>query len=118
MSGVGEDSERVPEEVICLQNKLLFIADFSKFHPLSSNEVFWVGQDNPIDRHIECARLMLGHTDKSATLILGTPDDLKLKSSMTLFTLCDHEETVFNEVLDAFYGGQRCKHTASFENPI
>ena len=44
LNGVGEDSERVPEEVICLQNKLLFIADFSKFHPLSANEVFWVGQ--------------------------------------------------------------------------
>jgi len=44
MNGVGEDSERVPEEVICNQNKLLFIADFSKFHPLSANEVFWVGQ--------------------------------------------------------------------------
>ena len=66
-------------------------------------------------RLIKCARLMLGHTDKSATLILGTPDDLKLKSSMTLFALCDHEETVFYEVLDAFYGGQRCKYTASFE---
>ena len=44
MIGVGEDSERVPEEVICNQNKLLFIADFSKLHPLSANEVFWVGQ--------------------------------------------------------------------------
>jgi hypothetical protein len=44
MNGVGEDSERVQEKVICLQNKLLFIADFSKLHPLSANEVFLVGK--------------------------------------------------------------------------
>ena len=67
-------------------------------------------------RLVECARLMLGHTDKTATQILGTPDDVKLKSSMTLFALCGHEETVFNEVLDAFYGGQRCRRTTSFGN--
>ena len=67
-------------------------------------------------RLIECARLLLEHTDKTATQILGNPDDVKLQSSMTLFALCDHEETVFNEVLDAFYGGQRCRHTTSFGN--
>lgn len=44
MCGVGESEERVPDEVICWQNKLLFIADFSKFHPLSANEVFLVGK--------------------------------------------------------------------------
>ena len=67
-------------------------------------------------RLIKCARLLLGHTDKTATQILGNPDDVKLQSSMTLFALCDREETVFNEVLDAFYGGQRCSHTSSVGN--
>ena len=62
-------------------------------------------------RLIECARLMLGHTDKTATQILGTPDNLKLQSSMTLFALCNHENEVFSEVLHAFYGGQRCART-------
>ena len=69
-------------------------------------------------RLIECTRLMLGNTDSTATQILGTPDDLKLKSSMTLFALCNHENDVFTEVLDAFYGGQRCSHTASFESSV
>ena len=68
-------------------------------------------------RLIKCARLLLEHTDTTATQILGNPDDVKLQSSMTLFALCDREETVFNEVLDAFYGGQRCRHTSSFGNP-
>ena len=69
-------------------------------------------------RLIECARLMLGHTDKTATQILGTPDNLKLQSSMTLFALCNHENEVFSEVLDAFYGGQQCSHTASFGSSV
>jgi uncharacterized protein (DUF1810 family) len=68
-------------------------------------------------RLIECALLILGHTDKTATQILGTPDDVKLQSSMTLFALCDHEEPLFNEVLDAFHWGQRYRHTSSFGNP-
>ena len=62
-------------------------------------------------RLIKCARLLLEHTDKTATQILGNPDDVKLQSSMTLFALCDREETVFNEVLDALYGGQWCSRT-------
>ena len=69
-------------------------------------------------RLIECARLMLGHTDKTATQILGTPDNLKLQSSMTLFALCNHENEVFSEVLDAFYGGQQCSHTPSFGSSV
>jgi len=69
-------------------------------------------------RLIECARLMLGHTDKTATQILGTPDNLKLQSSMTLFALCNHENEVFSEVLDAFYGDQQCSHTASFGSSV
>ena len=69
-------------------------------------------------RLIECARLMLEHTDKTATQILGNPDDVKLQSSMTLFALCNHENDVFSEVLDAFYGGQQCSHTASFGSSV
>src|SRR4051794_19669738 len=35
-------------------------------------------------RLIECANALLPHQNKSATQILGTPDDLKLNSSATL----------------------------------
>jgi uncharacterized protein (DUF1810 family) len=59
---------------------------------------------------ITIATLEVGRTGKSATEIFGTPDDLKLKSSMTLF---DHirPDSVFAEVLDLFYDGQRCEKT-------
>lgn len=53
----------------------------------------------------ECADLLLTHQERSATAILGHPDDMKVRSSMTLFGRAGDDE-VFRAVLDAFYGGQ------------
>ncbi len=53
----------------------------------------------------ECAQALLQHTDRTPRQILGSPDDLKLRSSMTLFAAVAPERTVFQQVLDAFYGG-------------
>lgn len=52
----------------------------------------------------ECAALLSTHADRSATEMLGYPDDLKVRSSMTLFARVGHDP-VFREVLDTFYGG-------------
>ena len=52
----------------------------------------------------ECAALLNTHADRSATEILGYPDDLKVRSSMTLFARVG-QDPVFREVLDAFYDG-------------
>ncbi|WP_404400637.1 DUF1810 domain-containing protein [Pelagibacterium halotolerans] len=56
-------------------------------------------------RLLECTRAVLGHTDKSAHAIFGAPDDLKFRSSMTLFARAVPEEPVFRAALEAFYGG-------------
>jgi uncharacterized protein (DUF1810 family) len=48
---------------------------------------------------------MVGHAGRSAHEILGSPDDLKLRSSMTLFGAAAPDEPLFPRVLDAFYGG-------------
>ena len=42
---------------------------------------------------------------------MGYPDDLKLKSSMTLFELADPDCPVFPAVLEKFYGGERDRRT-------
>ena len=42
--------------------------------------------------------------------IMGYPDDLKLKSSMTLFRLVTGEQ-IFQDVLDKFYGGKLDERT-------
>lgn len=43
--------------------------------------------------------------------IFGTPDDLKLRSSMTLFEAVPATSPVFSQVLDKFYHGQRDERT-------
>lgn len=62
-------------------------------------------------RLIQLTRAFASIENKSARLILGTPDDLKMKSSMTLFSLCSNEESIFHDVLQKFYAGQRCPCT-------
>ena len=37
----------------------------------------------------------------------GSPDDLKLKSSMTLFAQVSPEGSAFEQVLDGYFGGRR-----------
>ena len=39
--------------------------------------------------------------------VMGYPDDLKLRSSMTLFEAAAPDCSVFGEVLDRFYSGER-----------
>ncbi|WP_312343033.1 DUF1810 domain-containing protein [Stutzerimonas nitrititolerans] len=59
----------------------------------------------------ECARALLPHRERTARQILGSPDDLKLRSSMTLFAAVAPERTVFQQVLDAFYDGEADRET-------
>ena len=56
-------------------------------------------------RLLEAARALLGVEGRSATQILGHPDDLKLRSSMTLFARAADDPEVFEAVLDRYYDG-------------
>jgi uncharacterized protein (DUF1810 family) len=50
--------------------------------------------------------------ENNANKVFGSPDDLKLKSSMTLFATIDtSEENIFNAVLDKFFDGQNDNKT-------
>ena len=55
----------------------------------------------------ECTRLMLEHADRDIDTILGYPDDLKFRSSMTLFAAAAPNEPLFAEALQEFCGGDR-----------
>lgn len=58
------------------------------------------------DRLKQCTRLVLAtQGTKTAHDIFGSPDDLKLRSCMTLFDAVAPEESVFSEVLVRFYAG-------------
>lgn len=54
-----------------------------------------------------CIEALLLHRGKSALEILGSPDDLKLRSSLTLFDLAVPGEPLFPQALAAFHGGRR-----------
>lgn len=43
--------------------------------------------------------------DGNITNIMSYPDDLKLKSSMTLFSIADPSIDIFKNILDKFYNG-------------
>ena len=50
---------------------------------------------------------LLRHPETDIHRVMGYPDDLKLRSSMTLFEAAAPDQSVFGEVLDKFYGGER-----------
>ena len=53
----------------------------------------------------ECAELLLAVKGRSATQIFGVPDDVKLRSSMTLFAQVAAQDSVFSKVLEKYFGG-------------
>lgn len=61
-------------------------------------------------RLIEISKELLKINGKTANETFGKPDDLKLKSCMTLFSLLDNPNPVFNQVLlKYFHGAQDAK---------
>lgn len=65
--------------------------------------------DHPIlgPRLRECVDALLSVTGRSAHGIFGSPDDMKLKSCMTLFAHVSPEGSMFEQVLNKYFGGQR-----------
>ncbi|OBG86412.1 calpastatin [Mycobacterium sp. E802] len=54
----------------------------------------------------ECARLVAQIDGRTAREVFGHPDDLKVRSSMTLFTAVTEDNADFESLLDKFYGGE------------
>lgn len=54
----------------------------------------------------ECARLVAHIDCRSADDIFGWPDNLKVRSSMTLFARATDDNAEFRAVLDKFYNGE------------
>ena len=57
-------------------------------------------------RLIEISNALLTH-NQSARSIMGSPDDLKLRSCMTLFSLVPGADPVFEQVLHKFFDGKK-----------
>ena len=59
---------------------------------------------------------LLKHKDKTALEIFGDIDEMKLKSSMTLFALTSEDYTIFDEILECFFNGEMDKVTVKLIN--
>jgi uncharacterized protein (DUF1810 family) len=68
--------------------------------------------DHPVlgPRLIECTRLVLDVTGQSIHSILGSPDDIKFRSSMTLFDAVS-DNTIFSDALGKYYSGKKDEAT-------
>jgi uncharacterized protein (DUF1810 family) len=53
-------------------------------------------------RLIECTRLVMAASERTIDDILGSPDDMKFRSCMTLFDSVSKKE-IFGEAIAAFY---------------
>ena len=65
--------------------------------------------DHPVlgARLKQCCEILLKVEGRSAHEIFGSPDDIKLRSCLTLFELAAPGDGVFARCLDKYYGGRR-----------
>ncbi len=65
------------------------------------------------ERLLEISGALLGLESSDPSAVMGYPDDLKLRSSMTLFSLAEPENPVFPAVLRKFFHGERDERTVA-----
>ncbi len=62
-------------------------------------------------RLLEISKALLDLQGNDANAVFGSPDDLKLKSSMTLFASVPNTDLVFQAVLQKFFNGLKDNKT-------
>lgn len=86
------------------------MAQFYAIHDMEEAKAFlahpYLGQNL-----IEISEALLALDECDPYRVMGYPDDLKLRSSMTLFAAAADEESVFGKVLDKYYNGEPDKTT-------
>jgi len=64
-------------------------------------------------RLVECAQAALDVHGRSAFEMFGSPDNVKLQSSATLFALVSPPGSVFQQILEKYFQGRRDERTLS-----
>lgn len=87
-----------------------YMSDYYGIRDLDEAKAFL--QDPYLGKHLQkISEALLNLDNDNATQIMGRPDDMKLKSSMTLFACADPENAVFEKVLEKFYNGHKDRRT-------
>ena len=91
----------------------LGFSDTSKFYAIKNKDeaTEYLHHDILGKRLIEISTELLKLNTSNAIDVFGHVDNLKLKSSMTLFASVVNADNVFQQVLDKFYHGERDKVT-------
>ncbi len=89
------------------QLKTLGRSSTARYYGIESVEEARAYLDHPVlgESLKACTRAVLIHRAKSAHAIFGSPDDLKFRSCMTLFSLAAPEEPLFRQALAQFFEG-------------
>lgn len=83
-----------------------YMSDYYGIRDLDEAKAFL--QAPYLGKHLQkISEALLNLDNDNATQIMGRPDDMKLKSSMTLFACADPENAVFEKVLEKFYNGHK-----------
>lgn len=83
-----------------------YMSDYYGIRDLDEAKAFL--QDPYLGKHLQkISEALLNLDNDNATQIMGRPDGMKLKSSMTLFACADPENAVFEKVLEKFYNGHK-----------
>ncbi len=91
----------------------LGFSETSKFYAIKEVSEAEEFLKHPIlgSRLVEICEVLLGLETNNANQVFGSPDDMKLKSSMTLFAALPNTNPVFELVLKKFFGGSKDNKT-------
>jgi uncharacterized protein (DUF1810 family) len=100
------------------QIKGLGSSETAKFYAITDLEEAAAFLSHPVlGKHlIEIAEEVLNLNGKTATQIFGTPDDMKLRSCMTLFANVKNANPIFQKVLAKYFNGLPDDLTLQFLN--
>ena len=100
------------------QLRILGMSSISRYYGLENFDEAKAYLAHPVlsGRLYELCGELLKHKDKTALEIFGDIDEMKLKSSMTLFALTSEDYTIFDEVLEHFFGGEMDEVTVKLIN--
>lgn len=89
-------------------------SSMARFYAIKDREEAVTYLNHPVlgKRLVEISEVLLNLRENDARKVMGYPDDLKLKSSMTLFYVVSGR-AVFKQVLDKYYFGELDEKTVS-----
>jgi len=88
-------------------------SEITRYYSIKSLEEARQYLNHPIlgPRLLKCTETVLAIDGKTVSEIFGSPDDMKFKSSMTLFACVTESEALFTQVLEKYFDGERDKKT-------